>query len=129
MTKLRNVILASLSLFGIWAGVAMAQPASGKGPGPMAPGRSASAPVAGMGPGAGAARGAARWGSDFTPGWRLMSQQERNEHRDRMRSLKTYEECKAYQDQHHAQMAARAAERGGVPLTKPRRDACGRLAR
>jgi hypothetical protein len=44
-----------------------------------------------------------------------------------MRSMKTYEECKAYQDQHHEQMAARAKERGGKALAMPRRDACGSL--
>lgn len=108
---------------------ATAQPGSGKGPGagtgPTSAGPAASAPGMGMGPGGG--RGAARYGSDYTPGWALMSQQERNEHRDRMRSMKTYEECKIYQDQHHEQMAARAKERGGKALAVPRRDACGSL--
>jgi len=79
-------------------GATMAQPGSGKGPGagtgPMGAGPTASAPGMGMGPGGG--RGAARYGSDYTPGWTLMNQQERNEHRDRMRSMNTYEECKAY---------------------------------
>jgi len=91
----------------------------------MGAGPAASAPGMGMGPGGG--RGAARYGSDYTPGWTLMSEQERNEHRDRMRSMKTYEECKSYQDQHHEQMAARAKERGGKALAMPRRDACGSL--
>jgi hypothetical protein len=44
-----------------------------------------------------------------------------------MRSMKTYEECKSYQDQHHEQMAAKAKERGGKALAQPRRDACGGL--
>ena len=85
------------TLMTVSMGAAMAQPGSGKGPGagtgPMGAGTTASAPGMGMGPGGG--RGAARYGSDYTPGWTLMSQQERNEHRDRMRSMKTYEECKA----------------------------------
>jgi hypothetical protein len=127
MKNLRTMVLASL--MAVSMGAAMAQPGSGKGPGagagPMGAGPAASAPGMGMGQGGG--RGAARYGSDYTPGWTLMSEQERNEHRDRMRSMKTYEECKSYQDQHHEQMAARAKERGGKALAQPRRDACGSL--
>lgn len=131
MKNLRATVLASLLAVSMSA--AMAQSGSGKGPGagagPMGAGPAASAPGMGMGMGMGpgGGRGAARWGSDYTPGWTLMSQQERNEHRDRMRSMKTYEECKSYQDQHHEQMAARAKERGGKALAQPRRDACGSL--
>jgi hypothetical protein len=80
---------------------------------------------AGMGPGVG--RGAARWGSDVTPGWAMMNPQERKDHQDRMRAMNTYAECKTYRDQHHEQMAARAVERRGNALAKPRRDACGEL--
>lgn len=127
MKNLRMMVLATL--MAVSMGASMAQPGSGKGPGadtgPMGAGPTASAPGMGMGPGGG--RGAARYGSDYTPGWTLMSQQERNEHRDRMRSMKTYEECKAYRDQNHEQIAARAKERGGKPLAMPRRDACGSL--
>ena len=129
MKNLRMIVLASL--VGLSAGVATAQPGSGRGPGAgpgpgvMGAGATASAPGMGMGPGGD--RGAARWGSDYTPGWALMTQQERNEHRERMRSMSTYEECKTYQEQHHEQMAARAKERGGKPLAQPRRDACSGL--
>lgn len=127
MKSIRIVVLASL--VGLPMGVVMAQPGGGKGPGagpgPMGTGPAASAPGMGLGPGVG--RGAARWGSEYTPGWTLMTQQERNEHRERMRSMKTYEECKTYQEQHHEQMAARAKERGGKGLAQPRRDACGGL--
>lgn len=125
MKSLQTIVLASV--VGLSMGVAMAQPGSGKGPGPgpMGAGPAASAPGMGMGPGGG--RGAARWGSDYTSGWALMTQQERNEHREHMRSMKTYEECKAYQQQHHEQMAARAKERGGKVLAQPRHDACGGL--
>jgi hypothetical protein len=77
--------------------------------------------------GQGAGRGAAQWGADFTPGWTLMNQSERNEHRDRMRSMKTYDECHAYQSQHHEQMTARAKERGGAVPSQPRHDACAGL--
>lgn len=131
MTNLRTILLASL--IGASTSIALAQPAGGKGPGagpgPMGAGPAASAPGMGMGMGMGpgGGRGAARWGSDTTPGWAMMSEQERNEHRERMRSMKTYEECKTYQDQHHEQMAARAKERGGKALAQPRRDACSGL--
>jgi hypothetical protein len=129
MKNLRTMVLASL--MAVSMGAAMAQPGSGKGPGagagPMGAGPAASAPGMGMGMGPGSGRGAARYGSDYTPGWTLMSQQERNDHRDRMRLMKSYEECKSYQDQHHEQMVARAKERGGKALAMPRRDACGSL--
>lgn len=120
MNTLRTMMLACL--IGVSMNVALAQPGGGKGPGS---GPGASAPGMGIGPGGG--RGAGRWGSDFTPGWALMTQQERNEHRDRMREMKTYEECKAYQEQHHAQMATRAKERDGKALAQPRRDPCSGL--
>lgn len=67
------------------------------------------------------------WGSDVTPGWALMTWKERNEHRKRMRSAKTYDECKAYLDEHHAKMAERAKEKGKGALAEPKRDACAPL--
>lgn len=125
MKNLRTVLF--VSLIGLSAGLAFAQPGSGKGagPGPMGAGPAASAPGMGMGPGGG--RGAARWGSDFTPGWALMSAQERQDHQSQMRAMKTYDECKAFRDQHHEQMVARAKERGGKAMPQPRRDACASL--
>jgi hypothetical protein len=129
---MKNVLTMMLApLMVVSMNVAMAQSGGGKGPGggagPMGAGPAASAPGMGMGMGPGGGSGAARWGSDYTPGWTLMSEQERSEHRERMRSMKTYEECKAYQDQHHEQMAARTKEGGGKALAQPRRDACGGL--
>ncbi len=99
-------------------------------PGPMAgrcgPGTAASGPAAncpqgrGMGPGA-------RWGANDTPGWGMMSRAERDEHRDKLRSFKSYEECKAYVDKHHDLMVARAKEKGRTAPAQPRRDACAGL--
>ena len=97
-----------------------AQPGPGGGPGPGPMGG------AGMGPGQGHHFA---FNKDNTPGWALMTQQERNEHRERMRAMKSYEECKTYQEQHHERMAARAKERGGKALGQPRRDACAGLKR
>lgn len=108
MKSVRVTVSAAIVAFA--AAAALAQPGAGKGPG------------AGPGP-----KGAGQWGADVTPGWGLMTPQERNEHRDRMRAMKTYEECKTYQAQHHEQMAARAKERGGAALAQPRRDACSGL--
>ena len=47
-----------------------------------------------------------------TAGWQLMTSAERTEHQTKMRSFKTYEECKSYQQEHHAQMEVRAKEKG-----------------
>ncbi len=49
-----------------------------------------------------------------------MNPQERKDHQERMRNMKTCDECKAYRDQHHEEMAARAKERGGKALAQPR---------
>lgn len=50
-----------------------------------------------------------------TWGYQLMTPQERTEHQAKMRSFKTYDECKAYQEENHKQMETRAKEKG-VPL-------------
>ena len=76
------------------------------------------------GPGTGAR---ARWGRSQTPGWAMMSESERQQHANRMRDFKSYEECKAYADQHHEQMSARAKERGQSMPAQPRRDPCAGL--
>ncbi len=54
------------------------------------------------------------WGANQgnTMGWQVMTPAERTEHQDKMRSFKTYDECKAYQQEHHTQMEARAKEKG-----------------
>ena len=55
-----------------------------------------------------------RWAADDgnTRGWQLMTPEERVEHQNKMRSFKTYDECKAYQEQQHQAMEARAKEQG-----------------
>lgn len=67
------------------------------------------------------------WGESATPGWSMMTWKERNAHRRHMRSLKTQGECKAYLEQHHAQMAERARAQGKEPLGQPQRDPCASL--
>lgn len=123
MTTMR--VLSVAALISALAGAALAQGGGGPGPGAGPGFGAASAPGRGpgmMGPGG-------RWGADVTPGWAMMTQQERNEHREKMRAMKTYDECKAYQQQHHEQMAARAKERGATQPAQPRRDPCLGLKR
>jgi len=97
-----------------------AQPGPGPGGGPGA----------GMGPGAG--RGPAakasrfRFNRDNTYGWKLMTAQERTAHRDKMLAAKTYDECKAVQDEQRALMEARAKEKG-TTLPAPRQNGCDRM--
>ena len=45
-------------------------------------------------------------------GWELMTVKERNEHREKMMSLKTEQERTAYLEEHHKLMQQRAKERG-----------------
>jgi hypothetical protein len=54
------------------------------------------------------------WAADQsnTTGWQLMTPAERTEHQTKMRSFKTYEECKTYQQEHHARLEPRAKEKG-----------------
>lgn len=63
------------------------------------------------------------WNKDNSPGWALMTTQERTEHQTKMRAVKTYDECKTLQDEHHKLMEARAKEKG-VTLPAPRRNGC-----
>jgi hypothetical protein len=66
-------------------------------------------------------------GSRDTSGWAMMDKDERSEHREKMRAMKSYDECKAYADAHHAKMMDRAKEKGRTMPSAPRRDACGWL--
>lgn len=99
--------LACLSAVALLSAAAIAQgPASGPG--------------SGRGPGA-------RWGAGVTPGWSLMTDAERTEHRAAMQGMKSYEDCVAYRDKHREQIAARAKEKGVAVPAAPRRDICASL--
>ena len=63
----------------------------------------------------------------MTPGWQMMAPEERAAHQQAMAGFKTYGECAAYRDQHHADMAARMKEHGKTMPAQPRRDVCGGL--
>jgi hypothetical protein len=125
MKLARMMVLAVL--IGLPTGVTLAQSAAVQGTGPVGAAPAASVPGMGMGMGPGAGRGAARWGSDFTSGWALMTPDERKDHQEHMRAMKTYDECKAYRDQHHDEMDSRAKERDAKALAQPPHDACSGL--
>ncbi len=84
-----------------------------------------------QGPGPGAGPGGKgpgwRFNSGNTAGWSLMTAQERTEHRDKMLSMKSYEDCKAYQAEHHAKMTALAKEKGKSVPAAPRQNMCDRM--
>jgi hypothetical protein len=94
--------------------------ANGPMGGPMAGRMGASAPMMG-------GRMGGHWGSEYTPGWALMTPQEREEHQARMQSMQGRDECAAYVKQHREQMAARATEKGLAKPRQPARDACAGL--
>ncbi len=102
--KMTLITLFSAAL----AGTALAQPGTGMG--------------GGMGPGGG------RFAidKDNTVGWSLMTQEEHVAHREKMWSFKNYDECKAYQLEHHQLMETRAKAQG-KKIVPPRMNACDRM--
>lgn len=108
-----QLIAASLAVFVLSTACGQQQPpAPGAGPGyGMGPG--------GMGPGRGP-----WYGSDYTPGWSMMTPQERDEHRRRMLAARTPEECRQIRDEQVQRMTDRARAQGATTLPMPMRDAC-----
>lgn len=99
-------------------------PGGGMGPGAgMGPG-GGMGPGMGMGPGRGMGR--FNFNKDNTPGWTLMTPEERTAHGAKMRGAKSYDECKATQEEHHKAMEVRAKEKG-VTLPAPRSNGCDRM--
>ena len=68
-----------------------------------------------------------RPGAGDTLGWSLMNREERQMHHDKLRSMKSYDECKAYLDKHRDEMTARARKLDRPTPHEPRRDACAPL--
>ena len=111
--KLTHITLIAL------LGAAVAAPSFAQ-PGPGMGG------MGGMGMG-GPGKGAGfAFNKDNTTGWALMTADERTAHRQKMWSARSYEECKAYQDEHHKAMEAKAKELGKT-LPAPRSNACDRM--
>ena len=92
---------------------------------PAAPGMGMGPGGGQMGPGAGGMRGM-RFDKTNTPGWTLMTAEERTAMQVKMRAVKTYDECKVLQAEQHATMEVRAKEKG-VTLNTPRQNACDRM--
>lgn len=63
-------------------------------------------------------------GPRVTPGWSMMSAEERREHHEKLAAMRSYDECRSYLDEHHARMAERARARGAAMPAQPRRDGC-----
>ena len=72
------------------------------------------------------ARGPWRAGEANTPGWQLMTPEERVEHQRIVRSFTSYDDCLAYQVTHHRLMEERAKQRD-VALPGGGRDFCAHL--
>ncbi|MDD2925090.1 hypothetical protein [Rhodoferax sp.] len=120
-TTLKFVTLAAL-LGAALSVTVLAQPGPGPGPGaggPMMQGASQAGP---------AARGMRnmRFDKNNTPGWSLMTAEERRAFQTKMHAVKTYEECKLLQTEHHTAMEARAKEKG-VTLPTPRQNGCDNM--
>jgi len=74
-----------------------------------------------MGPGPGGSMGGnmggpgsmgPRFNAQTTPGWGMMTSEERKAHQDRMRSMRDHSECQAYMEEHRKLMESRAKEQG-----------------
>jgi hypothetical protein len=68
-----------------------------------------------------------RFGPGNTPGWSLMTPQERAEHRSKMMGFTNYEECASYLAEHHAMMLERARKQGVTLPAEPHPGFCQRL--
>lgn len=62
-----------------------------------------------------------------TPGWSLMTPQERVEHRSKMMGFTNQEDCASYLAEHHAMMLERARKQGVTLPAEPRPGFCQRL--
>jgi len=68
---------------------------------------------------------APRVGPEYTPGWDMMTDRERAEHRQRMIAAPTSAECRRLRDEQYKMSAERARNRGIKDLPNARYDACG----
>ena len=116
---------------------AMAQPGPGWGGPGMQRGMGGAGGGYGMGPGGGRGMGygmgSGAWGgrgaagnSNMVRGWALMTPEERTAQQVKMRSVKTYDECKTVQGEHRTLLETRARDKGLTPFT-PRGNPCDNL--
>jgi hypothetical protein len=64
-----------------------------------------------------------------TPGWSMMSPEERQAHRYRIQSASSREDCARYMEQHHQRMIERAKQRGESLPAPVRPDVCAGMNR
>lgn len=117
--------LALLAVLG--AALAMpvlAQPGPGMGGGPG--GQNAGQGMGPMGQGMRPGGRGMRFNQNNIQGWSLMTPEERTAQQTKMRSVKTYDECKQIQAEHRVGMEARAREKG-VTLPMPRQNGCDNM--
>jgi hypothetical protein len=67
---------------------------------------------------------APRLGPDATPGWHLMTQQERQQLQQELQATQSREDCRAVMDRHTSRMTDRASARGITTPGSSRRDVC-----
>ena len=67
----------------------------------------------------------AKFGPDYTPGWDMMTDRERDAYRQRMISAPTPAECRRMRDEQLKLAAERARNRGIKDVPNARMDACG----
>jgi hypothetical protein len=65
-------------------------------------------------------------GPDNTPGWTMMTPQEREEHQRKMMAARSPAECQAMAEQHQREMAGRA-KGSGMPMDSPKHDMCAMM--
>ena len=69
----------------------------------------------------------ANWGKRFTPGWDMMSKEERKAITAKLRKATTYNDCKAVVDEAAQKAAERAKAKGMAEPAKLKRDGCAAL--
>jgi hypothetical protein len=69
----------------------------------------------------------ANWGKSFTPGWSMMTKEERKALTAKLRKVTTYNDCKAAVDEAAQKAAERAKSKGMAEPAKPKRDGCAAL--
>ena len=78
----------------------------------------------GAGMGMGQGRGMGADAQDSTPGWSMMTPEEREAHQAHLRSATSREQCERYMQEHQKRMADRAKQRGLPAPAEPRPDLC-----
>lgn len=121
-----KTIALAIALAAALSASVLAQTGPGTGPGMGGgPGMQGAGPGHGAGQMGQGSRGMRnmRFDKGNTPGWTLMTTEERTANQTRMRAATTYDECKQLQDEQHKLMETRAKEKG-VTLNAPGKNGC-----